>query len=325
MKKIISTIIAVLFMTPLFAHAQQNTITVSIGPDLSRYQNCASFDACPGFRDALVEALTELLKQLLAEKIAEAQDNTFDSADYSNFQDATYQVLSSGKLAGESIGAVPDISTRLWNDFKKVVPEQDIKDYFSYMRVYFDDDDFAAAYVETDDNDSEKWGLGINLSDLNTSSPEQYRNVVETLVHEYAHVLTLNVNQVDGRVRESRCATYYSNGCAYANSYIHAYVDMFWDEDDFDTSEDIQDENDEDEKEEIADDYFEETGDYVTPYATWHPDEDIAESFAYFVLQDEPTNNNREVDEKLLFFYEYPELVTMRTNIRENFKELFNF
>jgi hypothetical protein len=45
--------------------------------------------------------------------------------------------------------------------------------------------------------------------------------------------------------------------------------------------------------------------------------EDIAESWAFFVLSPKPELKSI-ADEKILFFYEYPELVELRTQILNN-------
>ena len=321
MKKILITLLAGMFLAPAFVSAQAATINLT-STQVAQIAACDDFDQCPEVRELLIELLRGIVTELLQDKIAEAKEQT-GTADYSDFEDATYQVLSSAKLAGQSIGAVPDISVEIWEQFVKVAPREYIDDFVSYMRVYYDEDDFSAAYVETDANDSEKWGLGINLSDLDTSSVSQRKNLAETLIHEFAHIVTLNIDQLDS---ERRCGTYFpGEGCTYKNSYINEFVEEFWDDNDFDNSEAIEDEDDPDEKDEIADEYFEDhINDYVTAYASWHPAEDIAESFAYFVLQDKP-EGNKEVDQKLQFFYDYSELVTMRTTIRNNFKDLFNF
>jgi hypothetical protein len=56
---------------------------------------------------------------------------------------------------------------------------------------------------------------------------------------------------------------------------------------------------------------------FVDDYATTHPTEDIAESFAYFVFNPKPTGNSVR-EQKVAFFYEYPELVELRANILGN-------
>jgi hypothetical protein len=52
----------------------------------------------------------------------------------------------------------------------------------------------------------------------------------------------------------------------------------------------------------------------VTEYATASPSEDIAESWAFFILSPMPDLSSI-ANEKLLFFYEYPNLVTLREQI----------
>jgi len=327
MKKIILSLLLGAFFAPAFVSAQATTINLT-STQLIQISQCSNFDECPEVRELLLELLRGIVADLLQERIAEAREQD-QIQDNSNFEDATYNVLpSSGLLSGQSVGAVPDISVEIWEEFRKVAPQEYIEEFVSYIRVFFDEDEFSSAYVETDLNDREKWGLGINLADLDTSSPEQMRNLVETLIHEFAHILTLNSDQLERGVSERRCGTYFpGEGCTFKNSYLNEFVDLFWDEDDFDHSEDVQEllENEED----ISDSttrYFQDTfGDYVSPYATSHPAEDIAESFAFFVLNNKPSNDREEVREKILYFYEFEELTDLRDDIRDNFEELFNF
>ena len=55
----------------------------------------------------------------------------------------------------------------------------------------------------------------------------------------------------------------------------------------------------------------------MTEYAASNPDEDFAESFVAFVLKEKPTKSTT-VDQKIRFFYDFPELVEMRDFIRSN-------
>ena len=47
------------------------------------------------------------------------------------------------------------------------------------------------------------------------------------------------------------------------------------------------------------------------------PAEDIAESWSYFVLKPRPTGNTI-ADQKVLYFYDFPELITLREQIARN-------
>ncbi len=57
--------------------------------------------------------------------------------------------------------------------------------------------------------------------------------------------------------------------------------------------------------------YLSREDDFVSDYAATSPEEDIAESFATFVLKPKPTGDTL-ADEKVAFFYDYPELVKLR-------------
>ena len=65
---------------------------------------------------------------------------------------------------------------------------------------------------------------------------------------------------------------------------------------------------------------FEENPDhFINDYAATNPGEDIAESFVYFVLTGRDNIARTVADEKLSFFYQFEELVQMRSDIRATF------
>ena len=53
----------------------------------------------------------------------------------------------------------------------------------------------------------------------------------------------------------------------------------------------------------------------MTDYAATNPGEDIAESWTHFVINDKPSGDSI-ADQKVRFFYDYPELVELRDKIR---------
>jgi hypothetical protein len=55
----------------------------------------------------------------------------------------------------------------------------------------------------------------------------------------------------------------------------------------------------------------------VSDYSVTHPAEDIAESFAFFVLSPQPAGESI-AEQKIRFFYEYPELIDLRAEILQN-------
>jgi hypothetical protein len=53
---------------------------------------------------------------------------------------------------------------------------------------------------------------------------------------------------------------------------------------------------------------------FISDYAVTNPEEDIAETFTFFVLSPRP-NGDTIAEEKILFFYRYTELQRLRDEI----------
>ncbi|HCB01181.1 MAG TPA: hypothetical protein DEP19_02255, partial [Anaerolineae bacterium] len=116
----------------------------------------------------------------------------------------------------------------------------------------------------------------------------------------------------------SACSTFHpGEGCSNPDSYINRFYDRFW----FDIYEEwneINLEEDEDLYYEKLDDFYYQYEDqFLTDYAVTHPAEDIAESFGFFIFAEKP-DGDTIAEQKILFFYEYPELIEMRTQVLNN-------
>ncbi|MFK7805148.1 MAG: hypothetical protein AB8G95_26175, partial [Anaerolineae bacterium] len=97
-------------------------------------------------------------------------------------------------------------------------------------------------------------------------------------------------------------------GCANQSSYVNAFYNAFW----ADIYSELPLDQDPDE---LYDFYLTYQDRFVTEYAGTNPGEDIAESWTHFVLNDRP-NGSSVADQKVQFFYQYPELVSLREKIR---------
>lgn len=174
------------------------------------------------------------------------------------------------------------------------------------------------------------WDLSIDL--LDTADSEE---LTLTLIHEFGHLLTLSPDQVtpsqaifdepesdsvyDDEVQA--CPNYFpGEGCSHKDSYIHLFVGRFWGKI-YDEWLEIDAIEDEDEYEDRLDSFYEKYEDqFVSNYAPTSPEEDIAESWADFVLKPKP-GDQTIANEKVLFFYEFPELVELRAQIASNLCE----
>lgn len=146
------------------------------------------------------------------------------------------------------------------------------------------------------DDSREHW-----LLMLDTTGAVEPHELDRTMVHEYAHLMTLRLAQVPNL--DFNCVTTLSisEGCPNEGSYLDAFADAFYSET----------RNGDEEL-----DYYEE--DFVTEYAATNVIEDIAESFAEWVVHPERWEGDTLADEKVWFFEEYPELVQLKEDIREN-------
>ncbi len=184
-----------------------------------------------------------------------------------------------------------------------------------------DGEESTLAYVEPIDTKGAKWKMAYDPVDT-YNAEKKYKNIDElltTLVHEYAHVLTLNNSQVNyagSDVEYIECEfteTILNEGCASSTSYITIFVSKYWTEEDRDDAFRALENNDE---EDFAYELFtDQPNDFVTEYAATNAVEDIAESFALFVLKPKPTTNTI-ASQKIVFFYSYPELISLRNYMR---------
>lgn len=214
-----------------------------------------------------------------------------------------------------------------WDVFTALIPAQDRQMVVQY-NVFTDGYSNTLAAVDQSREDAAQWVLEIDIADL-----EDKDSFLFTLIHEYAHLLTLNALQVipDQEIvdspknlslqeeKDANCSTYFTGtGCSYKDSYINTFYNRFW----LDINNewikiDVLQYNPEDSTpyyDGLYSFYKSHQDQFVDDYATTHPTEDIAESFAYFVFNPKPIGNSIK-EQKIAFFYEYPELVQLREHI----------
>jgi hypothetical protein len=165
--------------------------------------------------------------------------------------------------------------------------------------------DFGGAYVYPTDDDPTKWVLGVGQG--------MGDELDSVLVHEFGHLLTLQASEVPPGSDDASCTTYFTGeGCALSSSTFNRFVEEFWPQAMIDEIDRIGESGDWD----AADAFYEEHRDeFVTDYATTNPGEDLAESFAVFVLEDRPTGDT-VADQKLQFLWNDPAMVALRDQIR---------
>lgn len=245
-------------------------------------------------------------------------------------------VVSGDEISDPALETVPseledqqlDEATQqqVWEYYAALIPAENRNTIVEYS-VFTDGVDNTLAMVTQTKTDPAAWSLQVDIADT-----ANYYSLTYTLVHEYGHLLTLGPDQVTPseavfndpenvdvlNEEVAACPDYFpGEGCSNPDSYINAFYNQFWTEI-YEENQEISYEQDPDLNQQMLTEFYDKYQDqFVTEYAATNPEEDITESWAFFVLGDKPTGDSI-ADQKVLFFYNYPELVELRSAILGN-------
>ncbi len=210
-----------------------------------------------------------------------------------------------------------------WRLFTELIPA-DWRSMVGQFQIITDGPGGVLSAVEQTPDNPRTWILETDIADI----PDT-RNLTFTLLHEFGHLLTLGPSQVppnlqvfahpnSARVRDraiAACPNYFpGEGCSLPTSYVNAYFDLFWKSIYGEWSAIDQIDSDTRREAKLDDFYAKYRSQFVDSYAVTSPVEDLAETWAFYVLSPRPSGGSVE-DQKLQFFYAYPELVTLRDQI----------
>jgi len=190
--------------------------------------------------------------------------------------------------------------------------------WISDFYVFTDGKSNILAYVRRSPRDPAEWILGADI--LDSRSPVA---LTETLLHEFGHLLTLNSDQMTvdyQRYPESQgsggCRQYASSqGCSYTDSYMNAWYQSFWKPIYREWYKNLYLESQNGLDWQLVRGFYNRYPEqFNTEYSASSPEEDIAESFTAFLLGPKPANNT-VADQKVNFFYSYPEMIQLRSYI----------
>lgn len=285
---------------------------------------------CPAVTDRILEANTPVLIE------GESQPMDFGARDEDETVYLVTYRVDGDQLTEPYYEEVPadlqdeqddvQMHQRLWEYFAALIPP-DARGVLAEFSVMTDGADNVLAAVAQTYDDPSLWGLEVDLADS-----ADYDYLTFTLVHEFAHVLTLGPSQVppseavfnnpeDNEIymnEVAACPNFFpGEGCANSDSYINLFYDRFW-RDLYSEWDAINlEEDDALYYEKLDDFYYSYQDQFLTDYAVTHPAEDIAESFSFFIFSDLPDGGSI-AEQKILFFYNFPELVDLRTRIHAN-------
>jgi hypothetical protein len=283
------------------------------------------------FEAACTALLPDILNAAMSDETASISSVTFDGR-----QEVRYLVVYS--LHQDNLGAredllVPgdlenDLDSRasheyIWNYFASLIPAEE-RAFVTEFSILSDGRNNILAGVSPTYNNPSEWTLKVDVVDATDPYSLTY-----TLLHEFGHFLTLKPSQVppdsqvfynpdDEAIYEqalAACPRYFTGeGCSNAGSYIDEFFTRFWSSF-YEEWQEVNKTSGEDAQRDLLDDFYNVYRDqFLTNYAATGPEEDIAESWTYFILSPKPEPTSI-ANEKILFFYEYPELVALREEI----------
>lgn len=287
-------------------------------------ESCETVEDCAILGDQLADEIYERFGDLLTDYEFSGDGDTYDEQVL-----ARYRIVEGALVNPQFVDVDAQFESyrddvkahvHIWNMFTYIIPEKE-REMLTGFNIFTDGNEETLAQVEPDDEDVSRWLLGVDVMDADESFI-----LKTTLLHEYAHLLTLQKDQMDmnedvlfayedDAIHETALAAcnYYfvdGMGCMKENSYLHQFYLAFWTDiiDDW-YERDIV--NDEEEAAVFYEDYEDQ---FVTDYAVTSPDEDIAEVWPYFILSPKP--EGEEIwEQKILFFYQYPEQVKLRAEV----------
>ena len=211
----------------------------------------------------------------------------------------------SGSLSAEDLS----IYDKMWERIALIIPDE-YENMIVKFEIASDGVDGSLAYVYNEDSSLKTWTISLDPADVVLSNGNLTSDFDANVIHEFGHLLTLNNYQMDSSAKNTYVT---EEGTLKETSYLNLFYTEFWD--------DIMDEyrstvrNNPDANSYLF--YDDHTDMFVSEYAAYNPEEDIAESFCTFVLEDQPTGS-RIKDQKVTFFYQFEELVEIRNMIRAN-------
>lgn len=225
-----------------------------------------------------------------------------------------------------------DSQEKIWDYFAALIPT-DQRKLLNEFDVFTDGSSNILAAVAQSETHMGKWVLMVDIQDA--ADPQ---DLTYTLIHEFGHLLTLNSAQVTPSERifdnphsdkifqeeADACETFFvGEGCSLPNSYVNTFYARFW-PDIYAEWQKVDAIDDERDYYDALDAFYNEHKDqFVSDYAPTNPVEDLAESFSFFMLKPKPAGENI-ADQKVLFFYDYPELLQLRSQIARRLCDQLN-
>ncbi len=218
---------------------------------------------------------------------------------------AVYEV-NGASLGSLCFGWANSAVVNAWAALEAVAPSPFLDSVVSLAGYDFDGPVDTMAFAGPIDFRGVDFTVALEV-DAAVADPDELRL---TMMHELAHVFTQDSSQFSVGAARKDCETFFNGfGCFGEDSYLNLWVHRFWDSAAIDSLP-----RDGSPDQDAGDERCLDDAAFPGSYAASHPEEDFAESFAAFVYG---VQMPEEVQPRLDFFTEFPELAEFRSNAGE--------
>ena len=219
-----------------------------------------------------------------------------------NYSVGITNVLASYPVSGGQASITDPEDAAVWEYLCSILP-LDARQKITEFNLFTDGTSNVLAYTspiqEDGVTDNTRFSISIDYYDVYDENGEKrdWSKLAYTILHEYGHVLLEDETQIDLTVGSGT----HDPAGFIEGSFRKAFYDAFW--------KDLGDTG--------VDDYDQNPTRYVSRYGANYFHEDIADTFAVFVLGGEPQGSTMAED-KLRFFWNDPDMMALRESIRLN-------
>jgi hypothetical protein len=193
---------------------------------------------------------------------------------------------------GNNASAKP-ADAELFELFKSIIGKEAVDTHVREWRIFENKSRDLGAFVELIAG-TKDWIIGVNRESYKADDSLSVKSFSNLFVHEYAHIILLDKTDVTTK-----------------------FTNTFWTAADKKHAAAVQAASERTRFSVLQRYYEANESRFVSDYATLSPDEDMAETFVSFVRNAKPTGEKLS-DKKILFFYQYPDFVSLRTELRTN-------
>lgn len=257
-------------------------------------------------RDAVEKGAAETVSSESIDVGFKAKQRQFEESD-PEFPDEE-KIIYTKNADGTFEPELHPADAQLWSMIEALSPTKEVFERLKVFEVYYDEEDSTLAAVESLDDTNSTW-----LYSINYTAVDEFEELAPTIVHEYAHILSLQDSQTTTEAEQvdvrDVCENYLvTEGCLKADAYLDDFFEKYWEGKGTYIGE-------RDRTEDEAEEFFEKNSDdFVSAYATTNPAEDFAESFMFYVLKDARSDDVLK-EQKKSFFQTFDTLQAYRTSL----------